>query len=275
VLTVAVAYSAYGDGLVETAISLVQQTVPLSWESLLQARTILGLIFWIMGLLGLVLLAAELRLKEAMRARWAIVIAAIGLIVATIANRHPFAHYLIQIMPCFAIGAAYVFWRVGWGSGWRIAPAFVVVLALAAVGMQQPYQVVVDRYRDGKSLYVGQTFSIVQFLNQRFKEGDTLFVTHNILLYWLLDREPPLPIAAFPENIFRERQIVKPLMGEDYTTEKVLNDILDRRPTFIVMRGDADYLGIPSFARRIESDYEIAGRQRETYVLKLIDRTNQ
>ena len=271
VVTVPLTYSAYGDGLFETAINLIEQTVPLSWATVLNPRALLGLIFWIAGLLGLLLLAAELRLKRETRIKWAIVIGCIGMIIATIANRHPWAHYLIQIMPFFAIGAAYLLWRIGLGSGWRVASAFVLLLALSVPVLQQPYQVVKDRYLAGKTPYVGQTFSIVEFLRPRLKDGDTIYATHNILLYWLLDKTPPIPLAAFPSNVFREIQIVKPLLGEDYTTERVLDEILDRHPTFIIMWEDKEYLTVPSFARRIESEYEIAGRQRDVYVLKRID----
>ncbi|MCA3574159.1 MAG: hypothetical protein IOC86_09600 [Aestuariivirga sp.] len=211
-------------------------------------------------------------MKRETRTKWVIVIGAVVLIIATIANRHPWGHYLIQIMPFFAIAAGYLLWRIGLGSGWRAAPAFVLVLALTAWGLKQPYQVIADRYLEGKSLFMGQTFSIARFLQPRLKEGDTLYVTHNILLYWLLDKDPPLPIAAFPSNVFRDIQIVKPLLGEDYTTERVLNDILDRRPSFIVMTADQEYLSVPSFARRIEAEYHVAGRQRSILVLEHRDR---
>ena len=272
VVKVPLVYSAFGDGILETTINLAAKTVPISLDGLQSGRGLLSLIFWTTGLIGLLLIAAELRPKRETRTKWVIVIGSIVLIIATIANRHPWGHYLIQIMPFFAIAAGYLLWRIGLGSGWRAAPAFVLVLALAAWGLKQAYQVIADRYLEGKTLFMGQSFSIARFLQPRLKDGDTLYVTHNILLYWLLDKDPPLPITAFPSNVFREIQIVKPLLGEDYTTERVLNDILDRRPSFIVMKADQEYLSVPSFTRRIEAEYQVAGRQRDILVLEHRDR---
>jgi hypothetical protein len=75
--------------------------------------------------------------------------------------------------------------------------------------------VIVERHRAGKPLYMGPTYSIAEFLRPRLKDGDTIFTAHHLLLYWVLDKSPLVPIAAFPSNAFRERQIVKPLLGEE------------------------------------------------------------
>lgn len=273
VIRVPLAYSAFGLGIAETVQALLSSIAPRNSAQMLEAATLSKLVFWCLGTLGLLLMAIGLRPQDKIRARWGILLGALAVAIATVANRQPFAHYLIQLMPFFAIGAAYALWRIGLCSGWRSLPSFGLVLLAALLMLIPPYQALHERYLSGKPLYRGQSFTLAEYLRPRLGEGESIFVSRHILLYWLLDRTPPVPIAAFPNNIFLEEQIVKPLLGQDSSSERLLNEILDRRPTYLVLGGkDTNYVAVQSFANRVDTEYDVVGQARDVFILGRTDR---
>jgi 4-amino-4-deoxy-L-arabinose transferase-like glycosyltransferase len=273
VIRVPLAYSAFGLGISETVQALLSTIAPKNPAQMLETATLSKLVFWCLGALGLLLLAVGLRLQYNNRPPWGILLGALAITIATVANRQPFGHYLIQLMPFFAIGATYALWRIGLGTGWRSLPSFSLVLIAAMSMLIPPYLALHERYRSGETLYIGQNFSLAEYLRPRLGEDESIFVSRHILLYWLLDRTPSVPIAAFPNNIFLEEQIVKPLLGQDYSSERLLNEILDRRPTFLVLDGnDKNYAAVASFADRVDIEYDEVGRARRVFILRRADR---
>ena len=66
---------------------------------------------------------------------------------------------------------------------------------------------------------------------------------------------------------------MKPLLGQDSSSERLLNEILDRRPTYLVLGGkDTNYVAVQSFANRVDTEYDVVGQARDVFILGRTDR---
>ena len=101
-----------------------------------------------------------------------------------------------------------------------------------------------DASRNGREIYYGENFELARYLENVALPGETLFVTNDILLYWLMDMYPPTPIAAFPAHFWEESSILKPLFGPAMTTEAALRDVFARQPSRIVLPAPGSHTAI-------------------------------
>lgn len=268
VIKVPLAYSANGLGYGETALRLLSLILPVEGRDLADPHLLAVSTFWLLGLAGFLLVCLRLPFRKDKHALGLILVAAVATVAATLASRQPYGHYLIQIMPVWAICFAYVLSDARVLKGWTSMLTFGIA-GLAAVALVFPsYSAFAGRMTAGKAWYAGPNFALAKEIGPQIGAEDTIFVSRHILLYWLLGKTPPTPIAAFPSNMFREEEIVKPLYGSTATTEKLLADVMDRCPYVVVLSGDdRDYLRVPSFVSRIEQDYASLFRLGKTFVL--------
>src|SRR5258706_8959148 len=70
-------------------------------------------------------------------------------------------------------------------------------------------------------------------LNERMLPEDTLYLTEDYGLYWLLDRSPPHPIVTHAGNLFRPDMFRVLQYGMDSSAD-VMKAIVRERPTWIV-----------------------------------------
>ena len=97
------------------------------------------------------------------------------------------------------------------------------------------------------------------------QKGDEtyFFSDDDILAYWLMNQRPVIPIAAFPSNIFPDRQIVRALYGRDYETERVVGELFAARPTIVVTKEDFEEWAFPlspTFTKNLEEHYTLTHR---------------
>ena len=269
VIKVPLAYSANGLGVSETALQLLGFIVPGELRGLADPRQFAVSLFWLLAVAGLILIGVHAFSRRERRSLVMTVAAVMATVVATVASRQPFEHYLIQIMPVAAVCFAYGLFHAKLLDGARAIPSYGIA-AIAAIMLVFPhYNSLAERLGAGKPLYTGPNFTLAKFIAPQLRPEDTIFVSRHILLYWLLEKVPPIPIAAFPSNMFREDDIVRPLYGPAYTTEKLLADVLDRCPYIVVMSGnDKGYVRIQPFTSRIDMEYETSGRLGKTFVLQ-------
>lgn len=74
-------------------------------------------------------------------------------------------------------------------------------------------------------------------LHDTMKPGETLYLTTDYLLYWLLEREPPHPIVTHAGNLFRPGMFHVLPYGMN-TSADVMRAIVAVRPTWIVFGAD-------------------------------------
>jgi hypothetical protein len=165
---------------------------------------------------------------------------------------HAWGHYLIQAAPFFAIGVAALLGMLRL-SRTVVAAVIISILLFGAVTVWPKYSEFVRTWRSGASLYTGATFALAEYLQLSANGDETYFFSDDILPYWILNRPLIIPIAAFPHNILRVDEIVRPLYGQDYDTERLIGELFAKCPTIVVTKeGSAFKEYTSTFSKKLE-----------------------
>jgi hypothetical protein len=100
----------------------------------------------------------------------------------------------------------------------------------------------------------GPSYAVVEHIKDKLGPNDTLFVTHDILTYWVLQKTPLVPIAVYPLNIFVD-SITKHLYGPSVTSEHILEEIMNRNPTVIVLAKNSEFQQSDMFIKKLNKNY--------------------
>ena len=262
VFAVPLAYSVSNLGFFDTIRTMLGLALP-SWNLLADnAAGSIRILLWIGGAIGLVGLLLTSRTKDhAIAAMWLLVFCA-GVSFSTFLSGHAWDHYLIQPAPFFAIGVASLLAIA------RVPKAVVYALLVGiflfgAASVWPKYADLARTWRSGTTLYSGDVFALVAYLERSRKGDETYFFSDDILPYWLMKRRPVIPIATFPHNIFRVDGIVRPLYGRDYDTERMLGELFAARPTIVVTTESFENWALPispTFAKNLSEHYELTHR---------------
>jgi len=258
------AYSHSGDGLVVAADGLIRQA--LRWFPHIPRHDpgrVLNTVFWFGGFAGLVALLFRGRASVA-TAPFVLLFSAATL-YSILSSGFVWAHHLIQLAPFFAIGLGLVLARLPVLGRPVVAGLAIAALATGfSLSKRAFYADLVESARGNRPVYTGETFDVARYLQSIVKPGDTLFVTHDTLLYWLMGDYPPIPVAAFPWNLWQEDTILKPLYGPEMTTEAAFDQIAAKAPTWIVVPTPERLTGFDgepghTVPQRILDDYSLQG----------------
>jgi hypothetical protein len=163
----------------------------------------------------------------------------LGSFLSIVLTGPSFSHYFVQLVPGLAIFAAGTFIPLRASSySWKPdAAKFFIGSSLVTLAIFQitaaGWSTVADRFRAGRSLSWGTPYDIADFIKgQKLKEY-SIFMLDNQLVYWLLDRYPPTPLATHPSLLIKPstRNYLEP---ESKTTEDALRKAFLREPTFVV-----------------------------------------
>jgi 4-amino-4-deoxy-L-arabinose transferase-like glycosyltransferase len=250
VISVPLAYSRSGMGHLAAAENLLRYA--LRWDdqgSIFEPRRVLSIFFWMSGVIGIASIAFSRRYRGSTATY--LLVFAVAIWVSMIASGQVWEHHLIQIAPFFAVGAGLVVSTLPGAQRPHVAIAFVCALAIAfTVTRLQFYRALARACVHHEDVYTGDIFEIAKYLRHIAKPGDTLFVTNDILLYWLMDTYPLTPVSAFPANLW-EDAILTPLYGPTMTTEAALRQVVSRQPTRIVLPRPGSALPIAGDPRRV------------------------
>ena len=234
---------------------------------------LLGVLLWIGGLVGLSRCAGRWgALSKPLRN--GIIAASVFLFGATISvvmTGPPFGHYLVQLIPWFAIFLGVVIdSRSTKILRWLPVAGIGVVLVGVAIGStQRSYELLLQRMERGKSLAYGTAYEIADYLQTEDESGGSLYMASDHLVYWLLGAYPPTRLSTHPSNIAKP-ELVAVIEGPNATPESEMRKIVQQRPDFIVKPQSVWYLsGLPEVVRFLEEsiarDYTlktvIEGRQ--------------
>jgi hypothetical protein len=232
---------------------------------------LLGVLLWVGGFVGMSRCVGRRRpLSKPLRnGIIAVSVFLFGATISVAATGPPFGHYLVQLVPWFAI-----FLGVAIESGstkvsrWLPVAGIGVVLVAVAVGStQRSYDLLLQRMEQGKSLAHGAAYEIADYLQN--EDGRSFYMVSDHLVYWLLGAYPPTRLSTHPSNIAKP-ELVTVIEGPNATPESEMRKIVQGRPDFIVKPQSVWYLsGLPEVARLLEEslarDYTlktvIEGRQ--------------
>jgi hypothetical protein len=259
VFAVPLALSTSNLGFSDAIRTMLGYALP-SWNLLAaNAAGSIRILLWIGGAVGLIGSLLTFRTKDrAIAAMWLLIFCA-AVSFSTFLDGHAWGHYLIQAAPFFAVGVASLLTIT------RLSRAVVTallagILLFGAISVWPKYAELARTWRSGATLYSGNIFALVAYLESSRKGDETYVFSDDILAYWLLNRRPVIPIAAFPHNIFRVDGIVRPLYGRDYDTERVIGELFAQRPTIVVTTVSFEKWAFPlspTFTKNLDEHYTL------------------
>jgi Dolichyl-phosphate-mannose-protein mannosyltransferase len=234
---------------------------------------LLGALLWMGGLAGLLCCAGGWRQLSQQR-RHAIVAAAVFLVGAMLSvavTGPPYGHYLVQIVPWFAIflGFAIASARTRTARWFLATGISAALIAAAVVDTRASYALLLKRIEQGKSLAYGPAYEIAEYVRTAGAGKSSLYMMSDQLVYWLVGAYPPTRVATHP-SVLTKPDIIAVIEGPNATPETELRKILEARPEFVVKPQSVDYLsGWPEVAGMLEEalarnyvlETVIAGRQ--------------
>jgi Dolichyl-phosphate-mannose-protein mannosyltransferase len=233
---------------------------------------LLGALLWTGGLVGLLCCAGRWHQLSEQRRR-GIVAALVFLFGATISvamTGPPYGHYLVQMVPWFAIFLGLAIASVPIKMvRWFLAASIGAVLIVSAVAdTRGSYYLLLRRIEQGKSLAYGPAYEIAEYLQTQGAGRTSLFMMSDHLVYWLVGAYPPTRMSTHP-SVLTKPDIIAVIEGPNATPESEIRKIIEVRPDFVVKLPSVPYLsGWPEVARLLEEalarDYAletvIAGR---------------
>jgi hypothetical protein len=269
VITVPLAYATSKLGFVDTLLAMIRLALP-SWDPLAEnAMGSIRLLLWIGGAIGLIAPLLKCQNKgRVIMAMWLVIFCA-AVCFSILFGGHAWGHYLIQAAPFFAIGVAALL-RMLRLPRTVVVAAIIGILVFGVVTVWPKYGELAGTWKSGASLYTGTTFALAKYLQLSENGDETYFFSDDILPYWILNRRPILPIAAFPHNILRSDEIVRPLYGRDYDTERLIGELFAKRPKIVVTREGSAFVEFwPTFSKKLEAHYTLTDRFRNRLIYRL------
>ena len=213
--------------------------------------------FWVGGLVGLLFFSGSAIWRgKPLSVIW-LVIFVVGTLASILSAGHPWGHYLLQLVPFFAIGVGLLLSLLfSFQAIKRLSIAQIYAIVLVSLMVMWRYTIrdtIGQLKNNGMNLY-GPSYAVVEYLKDKLGPDDTLFVTHDILTYWILEKTPLVPIAAFPLNIFDD-SITKHLYGPSVTSEHILEEIMNLNPTAIVLVKNSEFEHSDVFIKKLNKNY--------------------
>jgi len=229
---------------------------------------ILGCVLWIGGFLGILLRFRHWReLSQPARDQAVILLVfLLGSVLSVFLTGPASMHYLIQLIPCFAIFSVFVLthqsiqkrrWVVELG-------AFLFIVASSAFFVSHEYSSLAQRVKENKSLSYGPEYEIARYLLQENPDRKPVFLLYDIIVYWFISQYPITRLSTHPSDIVRFAA----------APESEMHNILSRKPAFIVKKKHIWYLEGQEAARilndTLDRDYVLTSviDEREIYRLK-------
>jgi hypothetical protein len=206
---------------------------------------------WLEGVagLGVVLCSWPTADGRVRRASALVIVFVAGTLLSILKTGGSAHHYLIQLVPLWALLAAVFYDRIL--SSRLRWPALVLAGLVAGVAMRptaSQYRVMVSRALAGEELRYGRAYEIAAYLKRENKANRQIFMLTDHITYWFIGQYPPTR-WVHPSNMAKP-YILEALVGKDASTETELRKILSNKPEFI--GGDRiGYVDRHSGARRV------------------------
>ncbi|MFM2313821.1 MAG: hypothetical protein RLZZ04_3097 [Cyanobacteriota bacterium] len=151
-------------------------------------------------------------------------------------------HYYIQLAPLLALTVALFWGRLPSHKGRLIIVGLAVAILLPiAQPISGQYQLIGDRLKTGKTLPYGDSYEIVEYLQQHNPEQRPVYLMKNHLVYWLTDLKPLSKAATHPSNLGKD-YLFRYIDGAASSAEGELRKILATQPKFIVKKENLSHV---------------------------------
>jgi len=245
--TAGLSYAEVGKSLVHSAVRIGSARIFLLYQ----------LSLWVGGLVGLLFFSGSAIWRgKPLSVIWLVIFIS-GTLASILSGGHPWGHYLLQLVPFFAIGVGLLLSLLFSFQAIKrlsIAPIYAVVFISLLVMCRHTIRDTIEQLKNYGMNEYGSSYAIAEHLKYKLGPHDSLFVTHDILTYWILHKTPLVPIAAFPWNIFVD-SITRHLYGPSVTSEQILEEIMNRNPTVIVLAKSSQFEQSDIFIKKLNKNY--------------------
>ena len=204
----------------------------------------MGSLIWVGGAIGLSLAIVDRVRRSGADFRDIFLVLAFlfgtGLSIA--ASGAAASHYLIQLVPFFAIGSGIVFSKLLAGRRrLLVSGAMVALMVLAFRPMAEAQYRLVGDIVEGRKMSRGVSYDISEYIaNENACGQRTYFLTDHIG-YWFNGSAPPSKIVTHPSNITKT-DLLQVLLGPEATPQSEMERILATKPALIVTIPQLRYL---------------------------------
>ncbi len=219
-------------------------------EFLLPARELpvelvgISLLVWLAGLGGAFIIIKQWKSLPPIKKQQLILLATffLGTEISIIRSGASYDHYFIQVIPFFALTAAY-FWDEQLRKKSRflttMAIAFLLSLSLKLILAQ--YQVIGDRLLARQPLNYGAGYEIADYLRQNNPTQEPVYMMSDHIVYWFLDLKPISKSTTHPSNIAKE-YLLEHIPNSHPLTTAELARVLAIQPKFIIKPKQLGYI---------------------------------
>ncbi|MFC1624259.1 ArnT family glycosyltransferase [Candidatus Omnitrophota bacterium] len=236
---------------VRAALAFASYGKPGFWELTLKAGNeilnsflSLNILIWIVFLCGIIIVYIRSIKQKDMRSAATIISAFfLTVLLSIIKTGRVFPHYLIQLVPFMAIiggvGLSFIFSsRRMWNKG-LASIVLVIGLSLSLIPTTREYGFFLKKARHYKPLFMDMGYYIAYYLNSHDVSGQYVFLCSHHIGYWLTGAKIPTKYAH-PSNLGKE-YLLKAIDGKTASSESALQNILMKKPVFIVKPLKVDY----------------------------------
>jgi len=258
-------------------LSLAKNVVAMLDELLI----FVGTTMWGMAALGALNISSRWReLSQEQRSNWLLSgVIVLGSSLSVIFTGPFYKHYLVQLVPGLSIFSAAAFLpRAKAALSKTEYVRFAVGCVLIALSIfwtaAGEWRALSQRLRAGMPLSYGAEYNIVDFIKSQGSKDLSLYMLDDHLVYWLLDRYAPTPLATHPDNVSASflRKILEP---DSDTTEDALRSVFRRNPCFVIGPPNPWYLDAASIRfvqQEMTSNYAVVGHIGSVQVYRRIAR---
>ena len=198
---------------------------------------LIGSVLWIGGFLGVVLCFRRWRdLSHRARDQAVILlIFLIGSVASVFLTGAAHSHYLIQLIPSFAIFSAIALTSQPVGKRRLVVglTAFLLIVLYSVRFVSHEYSSLAQRVKNNKSLSFGPEYEIAQYLQHENPDRKPVFLLSDHIVYWFIGQYPVTRLSTHPSNITKQF-LIRAVEGPNATPESEMRRILSRTPAFIV-----------------------------------------
>jgi 4-amino-4-deoxy-L-arabinose transferase-like glycosyltransferase len=228
---------------------------------------LLGCVLWLGGVLGvLISLHGWWNLAPPARNMLSMLLTfLVGSVISIFMTGPPFAHYLTQAIPWFAIFSAVAVAHRSLGTHRLIIEltALASLAASTALFVAEEYSGMIRRIMDHKRLSYGVEYDVASYLKKENPDHKPVYMLCDNLVYWLINQYPLTRFSADPPQITYEF-LLRPV-EPDATPQSEMRKILSKKPAFVVKKKDVPYF--PAGAEVTQLFYEAL---KKDYVLKAV-----
>ncbi|OAB57962.1 hypothetical protein AY600_07865 [Phormidium willei BDU 130791] len=184
--------------------------------------------------------------------KWLLILG-LGTGFSVLASGGAYKHYLIQMVPFFALGFIL---RLSEFPGTKLAnlssqnwqvsrlaiPLLLVLLSLQPILSE--YGVVAGQFVAGQPLRHGSPYAIADYLKRQDLENQPVYLLNQHLVYWLIDAQPLTKATTHPSNISKQ-YLLDAIHDGVSSPEQEMQKIFDLAPECIIKHREVDYLSRP------------------------------